>query len=195
MIGPIKTAIKVGELGKSYSSLTDFLQYKVPGIRVEIPANIMRPKTIIMHNKGVKLALNGREVDMEMIESIPPTNIEYIEKLYNGGAIFENAPVLNFVTKSNASNYETVGISRLKCAGFYMAREFYSPRYDIPSERHSVADKRTTLYWEPMVETDSLGRAAVSFFSADAASRYRIVMEGITPDGCPGTTTMTFVVK
>jgi hypothetical protein len=35
--------------------------------------------------------------------------------------------------------------------------EFYSPRYDMPSERHSVADKRTTLYWEPMVEQTVLG--------------------------------------
>lgn len=189
-----KFAIKVGDWAKSYGNLIDVMQTRVPGVRVDVPANMWQPKKVMMHNKQVKFALNGVEVDQAFLETITPSSIDYIERIDVGSILFANHPVLNFVTKSHFVD-ETIGMSRIKWSGFYRAREFYSPRYDVPNERHSVADKRTTLYWEPVIETDSAGRVAVSFFTADVASRYRIVMEGITPDGCPGTATLTFNVK
>lgn len=190
----LKLARHVGDVGKNYNLISDLVQSKVPGAWVNIPSNPMYQKSIRMHNKGVKVAVNGREVDMDFLESIPPSNIEYIESIDNGGAIFEMAPVMNFITKTNFT-YEVVGMTRIKYNGFYMAREFYSPRYDVPQDRHQVADKRTTLFWEPMIDTDEQGRAGVSFFAADVSSTYRVIVEGITPDGCPGTATMTFTVK
>jgi uncharacterized protein YfaS (alpha-2-macroglobulin family) len=65
----------------------------------------------------------------------------------------------------------------------------------VKDNRHSLEDKRTTLFWEPMMMTDPQGRAAVAFYTGDVASRYRVVLEGITADGYPGTASTTFEVK
>jgi hypothetical protein len=46
-----------------------------------------------------------------------------------------------------------------------------------------------------MLQTDEHGKGAISFYTGDVGSRYRIVIEGITPDGYPGTGSTTFEVK
>jgi hypothetical protein len=103
--------------------------------------------------------------------------------------------VINVVLKIGAWDRVPIGVNQAKYPGFYSTREFYSPRYDVKDDRHNLLDKRTTLFWEPMMLTDANGRAALSFYTGDVASRYRIVIEGITADGYPGTGTITFEVK
>lgn len=44
-------------------------------------------------------------------------------------------------------------------------------------------DLRTTIYWNPRLQTDSLGNVDVSFYTADPANDYRVVLEGVTKDG------------
>lgn len=76
-----------------------------------------------------------------------------------------------------------MGINQARFPGFYQPREFYAPRYDVADDRHNLLDKRTTLFWHPTVTTDSEGKAIITFFTADVTTRYRIIMEGIAPDG------------
>lgn len=193
MIGPVATAFKVGDLGKGYVNILEILQSRVPGVRVD--GNPPRMKITMRGNPNILILLDGRETDQAVIETLSPSNIELIEIFQNGFARSAGMPALNFVTRTNINEREPIGITQIRYSGFYHAREFYSPRYDVPQDRHSVDDKRTTLYWEPMVQTDNHGRAAVSFFTADVNSTYRIVMEGITPDGYAGTATQTFRVE
>jgi hypothetical protein len=47
----------------------------------------------------------------------------------------------------------------------------------------SKADKRTTIAWIPQLQSNSLGDATMSFWTADRASNYRVVIEGITSEG------------
>ena len=44
-------------------------------------------------------------------------------------------------------------------------------------------DFRSTIYWNPIVRTDSTGVAQVSFFNSDETGNVQIVVEGITADG------------
>lgn len=80
-----------------------------------------------------------------------------------------------------------VGISKAKYPGIYEAREFYSPRYNIPDPKHSDYDNRITLLRKPIVKTDNQGHAKLVFYTGDTPSQYRIGVEGITADGVPGT--------
>jgi len=50
-------------------------------------------------------------------------------------------------------------------------------------------DFRSTLYWNPIVRTDSLGKASISFYNSDQTGEVQVVVEGITSDGklCRGT--------
>lgn len=53
--------------------------------------------------------------------------------------------------------------------GYRVEREFYSPRYGSKEEKINTLDTRNTLYWNPSIQLDSLGRARVSFYNSDKA--------------------------
>ena len=74
------------------------------------------------------------------------------------------------------------GVYSFTPAGFYKAKEFYSPQYNV-ADASKAPDNRTTIYWNPNVVTDSGGNGAVSFFNADGTGTYRVVIEGIDGDG------------
>ncbi len=57
--------------------------------------------------------------------------------------------------------------------------KFYSPRYDYSGSVKKAADLRTTIFWNPMVETDKDGNASFEYYNADNKGIYRVVIEGI----------------
>ena len=68
--------------------------------------------------------------------------------------------------------------------GYQQPVEFYSPKYDTPEKRNSqIADLRTTIHWQPVVQTDSLGVATFEFYTADEQNTYSVIIEGLTNDG------------
>jgi len=50
----------------------------------------------------------------------------------------------------------------------------------------SRSDFRSTLYWEPLIETDKNGEATISFKNSDEVSSFKIVVEGLSESGAPG---------
>jgi TonB-dependent SusC/RagA subfamily outer membrane receptor len=68
--------------------------------------------------------------------------------------------------------------------GYQKPAEFYMPKYDVDSVKMNTHyDLRTTIYWNPKIQTDSTGMAKVKFFTADKKADYSIVIEGITNAG------------
>jgi uncharacterized protein YfaS (alpha-2-macroglobulin family) len=66
--------------------------------------------------------------------------------------------------------------------GWKPSAEFYSPQYPDPAAK-TRPDHRTTLYWNPKVETDEKGHASVRFYASDISKRYLITLEGVSDDG------------
>ena len=62
--------------------------------------------------------------------------------------------------------------------GIYMAREFYKPDYE--NEIVQTPDNRTTIYWDPEVQTDSTGTAMVSFYNSDLNGKALIRISGVS---------------
>ena len=60
--------------------------------------------------------------------------------------------------------------------------KFYSPQYTDKNQK-TRPDHRTTLYWNPKVETDEKGHASVRFYASDISKRYLITLEGVSDDG------------
>ena len=74
------------------------------------------------------------------------------------------------------------GIRHTYYEGYSRVREFYSPDYSecvLPDS----ADYRRTLYWEPDVWTDHLGRASVTFYNNAHTKRLHVRAEGFTRNG------------
>ena len=68
--------------------------------------------------------------------------------------------------------------------GYQKPIEFYAPKYDTPEKRNAQApDLRTTIHWQPVVQTDSAGVASFEFYTADEQTSYTVVVEGLTDEG------------
>ena len=68
--------------------------------------------------------------------------------------------------------------------GYQQPVEFYAPKYDTPEKRDApISDLRTTIHWQPVVETDSLGVASFEFYTADEPTSYTVIIEGLANDG------------
>jgi uncharacterized protein YfaS (alpha-2-macroglobulin family) len=62
--------------------------------------------------------------------------------------------------------------------GIYMAREFYQPDYE--NNDNKIPDNRTTIYWNPEIQTDSTGKANVSFYNSDLKGEALIRISGVS---------------
>jgi len=75
-------------------------------------------------------------------------------------------------------------IKTILLLGYQRPVEFYSPKYDTSEKRNArTPDLRTTIHWQPVVQTDSLGVASFEFYTADEPTSYTVIIEGLTDDG------------
>jgi hypothetical protein len=90
----------------------------------------------------------------------------------------------------------TPGTYLYKTLPFTLAKQFYSPKYTIKNKTTAIGtDLRSTIFWEPNVVTDKDGRATISFYSADKATSYTVLMEGTDLDGALGFGRQQITVK
>ncbi len=87
-------------------------------------------------------------------------------------------PVVSFKTYSNSYRGNPRGAIIFPFQGFYMAREFYQPDYE--NKNIQTPDNRTTIYWDPEVQTDSTGTAKVSFYNSDLKGKALIRISGVS---------------
>ncbi len=79
--------------------------------------------------------------------------------------------------------------------GVQATREFYEPKYDSKTDVASrLPDFRNLLHWSPDVSTSTAGKAQINFNTSDQAGTYRVVVQGMAPDGRSGRKTFTFEV-
>jgi hypothetical protein len=76
-----------------------------------------------------------------------------------------------------------MGVLPISPKGFYIAREFYSPKYDQANLTNNRPDLRSTICWKPELVTDKDGNASFEYYNADGTGSYRIVVEGIDDKG------------
>ena len=82
-----------------------------------------------------------------------------------------------FATKSRGMVHTTIPV-------FFEPQEFYSPKYDsMKPDQLQRPDLRALIHWAPVVETDSLGKASVSFYNADNGGEMMVIVEAISEYG------------
>lgn len=135
--------------------------------------------------------LDGMEVDQLTIENLPMDVVERIEVVYEPSSLImwphnslaQKGGVIAVYTK-RLSNYDDYSSGELlhKVRGYYESRKFYSPKYENKQQLNQN-DRRTTLLWAPVINTDENGIARVSFYNANRPATVKISLEGISPDG------------
>lgn len=171
------------------------LQRKMPaGTRFET----VDGRDVIVDMRGTVLTfyMNGRRIDqpdeeLEILDgAVDPADIARIDVVRTNQALINmlgssGAGAIMIITKTPYGNRKTYEPSmvNIKPKGFNKTRNFYSPRYDRPGSNLKFPDLRTTIYWNPYVKTDAMGKAVFNFFNADGPGSYKVIVEGINADG------------
>ncbi|CAN5454087.1 hypothetical protein BH09BAC6_BH09BAC6_01150 [soil metagenome] len=129
------------------------------------------------------IVVDGIEMPTDFdISSINTSSVETVEVMSNA-TVNQNGVLL--ITTSQGlqpKDISSTGILPIIAKGFYKAREFYAPKYDI-NPQNPRADLRTTIFWKPDVVTDKDGNASFEYYNADGQGTYRVVVEGIDDKG------------
>jgi hypothetical protein len=128
---------------------------------------------------------------VDYLNSIPPSNIDYIEVLTGPEAALYGSRGGNGAIVVKTSNklrdsklYEGKEKQTITATGFYKEQPFFEPGYDNYSVREAVfTDNRATIYWNGQLITDDAGKAAFSFYTADLKHDYTLTVQGITDKG------------
>jgi hypothetical protein len=137
------------------------------------------------------------------INNIPTSIVETIEVLKSGNAsiygIQGGAGVLVITTKQSIGidpkDIPAKGVLPVSPAGFYKARQFYSPKYDHPDLQNKWPDLRSTIYWQPELKTDANGNAVFEYYNADGKGTYKVTIEGIDKNGNIGRAVYRYKVQ
>ena len=141
---------------------------------------------------------NIREEDHDYVLNLLPTDVKSIEYFTPNNAIngffaarpanHGKVPGVLFIFLKDGSEIassrakDSPSFVSVRQLGYRPAVEFYSPQYK--STKSDVrTDHRTTLYWNPKVETDEKGHASVKFYASDISKRYLVTLEGVSNDG------------
>jgi alpha-2-macroglobulin-like protein len=76
--------------------------------------------------------------------------------------------------------------------GNAIQKEFYVPVYFDHEDVDTRTDFRSTIYWNPVIQTDSLGIANFTFPTSDEITTFKIIAEGISATGLIGREEHTF---
>jgi len=182
--GTPDATVKMDNLPPGYTSVLQAIQGRVAGVMVI-------GNSVSIRGGGPPLfLLNGMQVDVDVINSIPVSNIESVDILKGASAAIFGGRGGNGVIAINLKQGQSyarpsIGIHNVKYPGYYKAREFYSPDYDVIPLPKDTLDIRNTLFWSPSVKTTN-GKATIRFFSSSVQAKYKIIVEGISDDGTPG---------
>ncbi len=187
----------------SYFSILDFLSGRVAGLQVR--GSGMDAQIVIRGGSNVNFRLDGMPVDQDMISTISPCDVEAIDVLKGpDAAIFGlqgGDGVIAILTKRGNPDYDysndpsPAGIIVQRRNGYTARREFYAPHYDESKPEHEFKDFRSTLHWQPYVQTDTNGKATVTFWNTDAKTKIQVVAEGVSKTGRIGVTSCAYLVK
>lgn len=152
--------------------------------------------------KPVMVLLDGVKIDQKQIQDIPPNTVEGIEVLVSNfnTAIYGQDGywgVVLITTKRSDDFEPSVATNKVKLSnrGFTPVKEFYMPNYDDPSLSKQLEDLRTTIYWQPNLNSDIKGKTKLSFFNAGTPGTYRVTIEGMDSFGNLGRKVYTYEVK
>ncbi|HAH25639.1 MAG TPA: hypothetical protein DCL77_18095 [Prolixibacteraceae bacterium] len=167
-----------------YGSLFDMLDGQIPGVVLEDKSFYIRG-----NQQPALLLLDGVPIDADFLVSMPVKSFDKVEVVKyapmlgsrgNNGAIFF---YLKRGQQQHFINPDAEGMKSCMVVGYSVIRKFYAPQYNAQLPTQIKNDFRSTIYWNPIVRTDSLGRARVSFSNIDQAGEVQIVVEGVTADG------------
>ena len=177
-------------------NIFDAIEGKIPGVMYDQDKAIFYARGDVL-----KIYMDGIEMRAEMsIKDLSSQMFDKVEYMRSGifAGINYSGGILFFYTKRGVKNLnrapiKPLGMEGIRVIGYTVSRKFYTPVYDSPEQPEKKEDVRNTIWWNPLVMTDSTGVAIESFFQSDETGEMKIMVEGVTKDGklCRGVSKYT----
>jgi len=179
----------------NFTDIFQALMSKVPGLRYDpnVPSITLRVSQFSRFagsDVSPLILVDGVPViDIQQALSIPIRSVDFIDVLKFGSASAYGqrgaAGVIAIYTKKGSpTGFEKAKLQSVKWVGFSTASEFTPPDYS-KAMADDYYDYRATIYWSPSVKTTRDATTTLSFYAADAGTKYRVVAEGVTAGGVP----------
>lgn len=178
-------SLKVTTEDRAYSTITNFLVGRFPGVhvvngKISIRQGLKQPLYLI----------DGIPVDSTTFRMLTMYQIDKIEVIKGPSAAIYGSRgangVLSVLTRKGADDIPVSdyipGTVIQNIMGFSKYREFYSPVYTAENIDAEKPDYRTTLYWNPKVIVENEIQK-LRFFTCDNLANYKVIVEGITNTG------------
>ena len=167
-------------------NIYDAIEGKIPGVIYDQDQGLFFARGDVL-----KIYMDGIEMRPEIpIKDLPSQMFDKVEYVKSGifAGINYRGGILFFYTKRGEKNFnrpvaKPQGMEGLRVVGYSVSRKFYAPVYDSPEQPEKKEDIRNTIYWNPLVMTDSTGVAIEVFYQSDETGEMKIVIEGVTKDG------------
>jgi hypothetical protein len=188
-----------------FPSLKDVLREYVPEVIVRKRDKksylfVLDKESQVYFENEPLILLDGVPVfETDRITEIPAQNIEKVdvvtEKFFMGMFAFNGVVSIrthNGLQTGTKLNPDAVVVD---FNGLHIPREFYVPVYEgANAAGDRMPDFRNVLIWEDDLVTDMNGKTSVTFPTSDLPGKYIGVIQGISPDGEPGSATFSFKV-
>ena len=176
--------------GQGFINIFQLIQGRVAGVRVTFDGF---NATVTIRGVGSVQAgvepmymLNNVPVDAFLLRQISPRDVESVEVFKDPsrtalfGAQGGNGVIAVYTKAGTSTTYGSVGGTLVtKYSGYSIPRVFYSPKYEENAPANKLTDRRATLYWNPLIQTDQSGKASLSYYNSETASRHLLILEGI----------------
>ena len=151
-----------------------------------------RSGTVTRAMQGPVIFIDEFRSNVEELLMLQPETIESIEWFDHVGAASMTIYGWNVSTSGlllvrqkpglHGRIFRPLSMATVQQQGWKPNVEFYSPQYTDKNQK-TRPDHRTTLYWNPKVETDENGHVSVKFYASDISKRYLVTLEGVSNDG------------
>lgn len=168
----------------SYINIFNYLQGKVAGLQINANTS---PPTLTWRGGSPTVFLDEMQTDADMISGVPVADIAYVKVFrppFMGGFGGSNGAIAIYTRKGGDQTSKSGGLSSNTIQGYTPIKQFYSPNYDRFDPRNDHLDIRTTLYWNPLLSTNSKDHTIkLTFYNNDVTQSFRVVIEGMSRDG------------
>ncbi|MDZ4072782.1 MAG: hypothetical protein U1C70_13230 [Sediminibacterium sp.] len=167
-------------------NVLSYLQGKVAGLQISGSGAQM---SMSWRGGTPSLYLNEMITNVDMVQSIPITDIAYIKVMrppfFGSGGGGADGAIAIYTKKGGdvqRNDPNKKGMESTILAGYSKFKEFYNPVYT--KEPTYEADTRSTLYWNPYILTNKkTPRFRIEFYNNDFSKKLLVVLEGINSEG------------
>jgi len=172
-------------LASSYMNIFNYLQGKVAGLQITGAGSNV---SMQWRGSAPQLFLDEVPTDVSMISSIPVNDVAYVKVFrppFFGGSGGSGGGIAIYTRRGNdVKSTPGKGLSSNTIMGYTPVREFYAPNYATFTKQNEQHDVRTTLYWNPNIETTAQKPIVnFTFYNNDVSQAFRVVIEGMTKEG------------